>query len=321
MAKKRVGVLRGGPSREYDVSLKSGATVLKHLPEEHYEPKEIYIDRDGIWHVRGFPVDPARALSQVDVVFNALHGTYGEDGQVQKLLETHGIPYTGSTSLGSAVAMNKVLAKERAKGLNVLLAHHRVFTREEATERGILDLFRSFTLPLVLKPVDSGSSVHLYLVTSFAELTHMLEAVFKEHDRVLVEQYLNGKEATVGVVEGFRGEDLYALPTIEIVPTKSALFDYAEKYDGHAEEICPARFGPEMNKQLEQVARDVHSALGLRHYSRSDFIITRQGIFFLEVNTLPGLTEASLMPKAIAAVGSSLPEFLHHLIGLAVKRR
>lgn len=321
MMKTRVGVLRGGPSNEYEVSLQTGGAVLEHLPSDVYEAKEIFVDRSGTWHMRGLPMEPARALSQVDVVFNALHGEYGEDGTVQRVFETHGTPYTGSDALSSAVSMNKVLAKERAQGVNVRFAHHRILLREEMSERAMVDLFRSFPMPAILKPIDGGSSVGLCLVCSFQELVRALEDIFAENERVLIEQYVQGKEATVGVIDGFRGEEHYALPAIEIVPTKNVLFDYAEKYDGHAQEICPARFRPDTNKELERLARDIHKALGLRHYSRSDFIVTHHGIYFLEVNTLPGLTPASLLPKAVAAVGSTLPEFLSHLVGLALERK
>jgi D-alanine-D-alanine ligase len=121
-------------------------------------------------------------------------------------------------------------------------------------------------------------------------------------------------------VEGFRGEDLYVLPPIEIVPTKNTFFDYDEKYAGHAREVCPAQFPRETTEALMHAARTVHHTLGLRDYSRSDFIVARDGIYFLEANTLPGLTQASLVPKALEAVGSTLPEFLDHIVGRALVR-
>jgi D-alanine-D-alanine ligase len=318
MVKIRVGVLRGGPSREYEVSLNTGKTVLEQLPGDRYEPKEIFIDKAGRWHVRGMPVEPARALSNVDVVFNALHGEYGEDGQVQKLLETHNVRYTGSDALASAVCMNKALAKGRLQESGVRLAHHRVLRQEDVNERTAFELFRSFPMPAVLKPVSAGSSVGVVLVRTYHDLFDALEQAFSDSDTVLIEQYILGKEATVGVIDGYRGVTHYALPPIEIVPTKNDFFDYAEKYDGLAQEVCPARFGAETNKILEKLALEVHKLLNLKHYSRSDFIVTPHGVYFLEVNTLPGLTEACLVPKALTAVGSSLPEFLDHVVQRAL---
>lgn len=317
MTKTQVGVLRGGPSREYDVSLATGQTVLEHLPRDSYEPRDIYIDKSGRWHMRGLPVDPARALSQVDVVWNGLHGKYGEDGQVQRLLDTHSKPYTGSEALASALCMHKVLTKEQAQGTGVRVAYHQTLERKNVTDRTAFDLFRSFPMPAILKPVRGGSSVGIYLVHTYPELIDALEQVFADEEEILMEQYIRGREVTVGVIDGFRNTPVYALPPIEIVPTKSRFFDYAEKYDGHAQEICPARFGPNTNRVLEDLAVAIHKRLGLRHYSRTDFILTPHGVYLLEVNTLPFIATNSPFNVALQAVGSDLPEFIGHVLGLA----
>lgn len=320
MMKMRVGVLRGGPSAEYDVSLKSGQAVLDALPAEQYDLADIYIDRSGTWHFRGRPVEPHRAFDQIDVIFNALHGRYGEDGTVQRLLDTHGVPYTGSDALGSAIGMHKALAKGLLKDHSVLLAHHRVLVQDDLSEAFLRELWTTFPQPSVVKPLDGGSSVATAVVRTFDELLFTLLEAFKESEKVLIEQYLKGREATVAVVEGFRGEPYYALPPIEIVPTKNSFFDYAEKYAGFAREICPAPFPRETTFALEEAARDIHQTLGLRDYSRSDFIVRPEGLFFLEVNTLPGLTPASLVPKAVESVGGNLSGFLAHLVDRAAAR-
>ena len=320
MLKTRVGVLRGGPSTEFEVSLKTGQAVLQHLPKERYDVLDILIDKNGVWHQRGMPVAPDRIFPHVDVLFNALHGGYGEDGQVQDFLETHGIRYTGSDRLGSRLGMRKHLAKDFLKTTGLKFAPHRVIKREEYTDDSVREVFQSFPLPIVVKPASGGSSVCTILARSYDELQRGIVSVFDVDEVALVENYVRGREATVAVIEGYRGEALYVLPPIEIIPGKSAFFDYDEKYAGHAQEICPGPFSRDVTEELIRSARTVHRTLGLRDYSRSDFIVSRDGVFFLEVNTLPGLTPASLVPKALEAVGSNLPEFLDHVVSRALVR-
>lgn len=320
MHKIRVGVLRGGPSSEFDVSLKTGQSVLRALGGEHYELKDILIDRDGQWHLRGFPVEPVRALDQIDVVFNALHGRYGEDGTLQRFLDSHGVRYTGSGALASAIAMNKMLTKEYLKEAPYKHAAYKVLTLE-VSDAEIAQLYRNFMQPSIVKPIDGGSSVATARTHSFEELRRAIMHAFGYSDRVLVEQYVRGREATVAVADKFRGEELYAFPPIEISYGKSSFFDYSEKYEGHARELCPAPFPRETTRALIEAAKHVHKTLGLRDYSRSDFIVAKDGIYFLEVNTLPGLTEASLVPKAVHAVGANLPLFLRHVVGRALERK
>ncbi len=328
MYKPRIGVLRGGPSSEYEVSLKTGRTVLQHLPTEQYVPVDIFIARDGEWHMRGMPIEPERALTQCDAVFNALHGKYGEDGVLQRYMDMHRVRYTGSDTLASGLAMNKLLAKrhlrERASsgvpGSRLRFPAELVLREGECSEYEIREVFLKLSPPLVVKPVNGGSSVGTAIVRSPDELFYAVLFAFEESDAVLVEQFVRGREVTVAVVEGFRGEELYAAPPVEIRPTKSEWFDYDEKYKGHAREVCPAPLESEHTQALLDAARHVHRELGLRDYSRSDFILARDGIYFLEVNTLPGLTEHSLLPKALDTVGAKLPHFLSHVTDRALAR-
>jgi D-alanine-D-alanine ligase len=320
-SKIRTGVLRGGPSSEYDVSLKTGAAVLEHLPRDRYEPIDVFIDKRGVWHQRGRPIDPSRALSHLDTAFLALHGEYGEDGTVQRMLESHGVPFTGSKSMPSALAMNKMLAKERMKAHGIKTPFARVVHSVTVSPLLIHELFRSFPQPAVIKPLASGSSVGVTIASSFPEFERGIWAASEVSDRIMLEEYVRGTEVTCGVVESFRGEKLYSLPEIEIVPHNGrTFFDYDAKYNGASHEICPGRFTPETKQQIAHLAKSVHNALDLRHYSRSDFIVNKHGIHFLEVNTLPGLTPASLVPQAVAAVGASFSEFLHHLVQLSLQR-
>lgn len=322
----RVGVVRGGPSSEYEISLNTGAGVLSalrsHLADTH-QARDIFIDRQGNWHIDGVLVEPATIPSKVDVVFNALHGQYGEDGEIQSLFETYGLPFTGSGSLGSAIGMNKILTKK-------ILADHGIKVpfgmevpsarvREDAG-KAAQELFHSVLLPAVVKPAASGSSVGVTIVRAYGDLENALQAAARHSESVLIEEFIPGVEATCGVVECFRDQELYALPPIEIRP-KTAFFDYTAKYAGQSEKIVPATFSQEIKKELEELARSVHRLLGLRHYSRSDFILhPRRGVYVLEVNTLPGFTEESLMPKALRSVGGNFHELVGHLIALALRR-
>jgi D-alanine-D-alanine ligase len=325
MHKIRVGILRGGPSAEYEVSLNTGAGVLKALREsyEHkYQPRDIFIDKEGKWHMEGVEITPEDISHRVDIIFNALHGTYGEDGKVQHFFEAHNIRFTGTGSAGSAVGMNKILSKRIFKDHEIKTPFGKHVPSLDAlnyTADISRELFETMIFPCVIKPSASGSSVGVTIVKTPQEVSPALLAAAPHSDAVIIEEFLPGIEATCGVVEGFRGHELYALPPIEIRP-HNGFFDYEGKYMGKSEEIVPATFADSIKRELEEISKKVHRALHLRHYSRSDFIIhQRRGIYILEVNTLPGLTEESLLPKSLRAVGSGLPEFADHLITLALK--
>jgi D-alanine-D-alanine ligase len=310
--KTTVGVLRGGPSSEYEVSLKTGASVIKHLHPEKYAPRDIFIDREGVWHVHGAPATPQGALKGVDVVFNAMHGEYGEDGQIQRILDTLNVPYTGSRAHASTLAFNKHHTKQAVKKIGIKTPRALVVEKKDGDdiEQMAYKIFRSFPHPAVVKPVASGSSVGVSIANNYHALAWSLEEAFKISSRALIEEYIKGREATVGVIDNFRGEKIYTLMPIEIIPAKGHhFFNYEAKYGGQSIERVP------------RMARAVHEALDLAHYSRSDFIVSPRGIYFLEVNTLPGLTEESLLPKAVAAVGSNLTGFLEHVIDLARSKK
>ncbi len=318
-----VGVLRGGPSREHDVSLLTGAAMTKHLSSsDHLTIRDIYIDRNGVWHERGRPTTPTKALSTLDVVLIGLHGEYGEDGEVQKVLERHGVPYAGSDSLGSFMAMHKFLAKQRAKDAGLKVARDIFIEKAEDAEARVHEAVRSFLQPVVVKPVRWGSSVGISLLSGFAPVNAAVQKLFAEGvDGVLIEEYIRGTEATAGVVEHLRNEELYALPIVEIIPPASTGFFSREvKYNGETQEIVPGRFHRDISRELAEAAKTMHRELGLRHYSRSDFIVSPRGICYLEAKTLPGMTEEALLPKSLESVGVSFKDFLNHLIHLATKK-
>lgn len=316
-----VGVLRGGPSREHEVSLKTGAAMLAALPEERYLAHDIYIDRSGVWHDRGRPTSPERILRQLDVVLIGLHGEYGEDGEVQKLLERFGVPYAGADSFGSYLAMHKVMTKMHAQEAGLLTPAFQYIERAEDIEEDAAEVIRNFHQPVIVKPVGWGSSVGVSIVGGYAPVLAAIQKLFADGaPSVIVEEYIRGQEATVGVVEGLRGEALYVLPTLEIIPPEGDFYSLDAKYSGATKLVCPGNFSRVIREELQVAAKAIHLALGLRHYSRSDFIVGPKGIYYLETNTLPGLTAESDLPAALKAVGISLQEFFAHLVNLALSR-
>ncbi len=317
MSRTRVGVIRGGPSEEFDISLKTGANVLEAIDTNVFEPFDIVVSKSGEWLLNGRSRYPEHIIPTFDVFFIALHGTYGEDGTVQRLLDRYNIPYTGSKAYASKIAMHKILAKEYVAPLGIKVPRHLRISSEDIDRiHTHVSTIRSLFGPeYFIKPVSSGSSKGIQLVTNHLMLQKQIESALNDYDEILVEERIHGREVTCGVIERFRGEDLYALPPVEIIPpVESPFFDYDAKYSGLTREICPAQLTFEEKCEIESASKDIHSGLHLSQYSRSDFILANGELYFLEVNTLPGLTKESLLPKSIEAVGASHTEFVTHLL-------
>ena len=320
MRDKRVAVIRGGPSDEYEVSMQTGASVLEALRTLDYFAKDIVVSRGGEWLENGIIREPNQALQAIDVVFLALHGNFGEDGAIQRILEQEHIPFTGSRAFASNMALNKDIAKNYLKQFGVKMPKHLKVTRSATRDpyRTAESITQLFGPKYVIKPVNSGSSLGASMVDREVDLALALTNALTEFEEVLVEEQISGKEATVGLTENYRGQSLYLLPVIEIVPPKEArFFDYQSKYSGVTEEICPGRFSDTERGELQRLAKLVHQELGLQQYSRSDFIVKDGDAYFLEVNTLPGLTKESLFPKAFQAIGSSYNDMIKHLVETA----
>jgi D-alanine-D-alanine ligase len=320
----RIAVLRGGPSSEHHVSLKTGKAVMNTLSDD-YMVIDIVIDKKGYWYRNGICYKPAKALKDIDVVFNAMHGEYGEDGRVQQILQAIKKPFTGPKALGAVLSINKAKAKDIYKNHGLKTPLHLVLERENFlnnTDAVAIEILRKIPLPLIVKPVDKGSSLGISVVRDFKSLIETLISLFVYTDKVLIEEYIKGKEGTIGVIEKFRGQEIYPLLPVEIVFTnsnnKKDFFDHDSKYSGETKYICPGAFSKKEKEEILKAGIIAHKELGLRHYSRTDFIVhPRRGIFILETNSLPGLTSTSLLPISLEAVGSNYKEFLNHVITLA----
>lgn len=322
MSKLRVGILRGGPSSEYDISLRTGGNILTNIDRERFTPVDIFISKDGSWHANGVEVLPGELFGKIDVAFNATHGGFGEDGKIQQVLEHLNIPYTGSEISPSAIGMNKIMSKELAKRNSIKTPVFKVIEIDDDLEKLAHDVFRSLPLPVIIKPVNGGSSIGVSKARNYDEIAIGLALAFEHSEVVIVEEFIVGREATCGVIDGYRGEKNYSMFPLEIrLPSGVEYYDFVSKYSGVAEEICPGNFSKEESEAIQNYSRQIHDSFGLRHYSRSDFIVSKRGIYFLEVNSQPGLTENCLFTKSLESVGDNMKNFISHVVDLAINNK
>ena len=298
---KKIAVLMGGPGSERDVSLATGHGVAKALCSLGVEVVEVDVRDENF----GLPKD-------VDLAFNTIHGTFGEDGRLQEILEERGVPYTGDGVEASRAAFDKILSKEKFR-------EHDVVTPEwELVEVGQRP---TISLPLVVKPARQGSTVGVVIVKNASELESAMAEAGKYDRKLLIEKFVSGRELTIGVL------GRQALPILEIIP-KGGFYDFNNKYPflnpqsgGGAEHVCPAEINPNETKQIQELALRAFRALGLVVYGRVDVLLSDSGDpFVLEVKTIPGMTEASLLPEAAAAVGINYVDLCARIIALSRAR-
>lgn len=320
MQRIKVAVLRGGPSSEYEVSLKTGKNVIENLSDK-YVPIDVFISKDGAWHVDGAPVTPYKIFQNADVVFNAMHGEYGEDGKIQQLMDKFSVKYTGSRALASAIGMNKAMAKEILLKAGIKTPVFRVLKKGIEVNQEAEKIFKTCPMPAIVKPNGSGSSMGVSLVKKLSDIAPAIEKAFLYSEVVIVEEFINGKEATCGVIDNFREKNIYPLLPVEICHSKEfEFYNYDAKNSLKSEQICPGNFSKTENEMIQKMAVQAHQVLGLRHYSRSDFIVhPKRGVYILEVNTLPGLTKESLFPKSLEAIGCPFSLFLDHVLTMAME--
>ena len=343
----KVLVLAGGLSPERNVSLSSGSMVCQALRDQGHEVAlvDLFFGLEGREGERVYEAPIPESFRRVsrtapdlkeirasrrdqspsaigpgvlelcreaDVVYLALHGSCGEDGKLQAALDMLGVPYTGSDYLSSAIAMDKDLTKR-------MVAHEVVTPRWETvtiTRKNLEEIADRIQLPVVVKPLDSGSSIGVYIAKDRQELHHALEENLRLGGRTVLEQYISGREIQVAIL------DDKTLPCIEIIP-KAGFYDYENKYQpGAALEVCPAKIPEEWSRRVSEAALKVFRGIGLAVYSRADFIVTEDGTpYFLEINTLPGMTPTSLVPQEAAAAGIDYPTLCETIIEKSLEAR
>ena len=311
MEKIRVAVLMGGPSYEHDVSILSGKMVCESLNKDRYDVIPVHINRDGEWSL------PFEGLiDKTDITFLALHGEYGEDGTVQQFLDNIGVPYTGSSAQASALGMNKSASSKlfKAYGLDVP-------TWTEISRENDWAYFRApFDYPVVIKPVDRGSSVGVNIIRNEFGTKEALCQVFRVSRNAMIQKYIAGREITCGVIEDESGD--IPLPPTEIFPLRADFFDYNSKYNfGFAKEITPAPITRREAEEAQRIALAAHKIIGASGVSRTDMIIGNDGRFHvLEINTIPGLMPAGLLLQAANHIGLSNSALLDKIIASSIKR-
>jgi D-alanine-D-alanine ligase len=298
---KKIAVLMGGPGSERDVSLATGRGVSKALRSLGAEVVDVDVHDEHF----ALPKD-------VDLAFITIHGTFGEDGQLQQILEERGVPYTGDGVKASRAAFDKILSKEKFREHNVVTPEWEVV---EVGQRPTI------SVPLVVKPARQGSTVGVVIVKNASELDSAMTEAGKYDQKLLIEKFVSGRELTIGVL----GDQ--ALPILEIIP-KGGFYDFNNKYPflnpqggGGAEHVCPAKIDPNKTKQIQEQALHAFRALGLVVYGRVDVLLPDSGEpFVLEVNTIPGMTEASLLPEGAAAAGINYVDLCARIIALSRAR-
>ena len=306
----KLGVLLGGSSGERSVSLLSGQRVSTSLRRQDYEVIDIDLVKDD-WLTQ-------LISEEVDAVFLALHGKGYEDGTIQAILSHFGLPYTGSGILASALGMNKIMSKQIFSTMQIPTPDYLKIHLEEDLKVQTQNAIEQLGLPLVVKPASEGSSLGVSIIHEPDEIYHAIEKnrIFKDN---LFEKYVQGQEITVGLIGV--GDDLQALPILELIP-KREFYDYQAKYTaGLTEFVIPARLSDEVSYVAQSIALRAHQALGCHGYSRVDMIVDRLGQpFVTEVNTLPGLTELSDLPAQAAAAGISYDRLISKILDSAILR-
>lgn len=301
---ERVGILMGGPSREREISIKSGMAVYQVLVDRGVNA--VPIELSGASTMNGYRekvIDRVRS-SDIDIAFIALHGEFGEDGHIQEILEEMNIPYTGSKVNASRCGMDKIKSREIFRSKNIPIPRYKAIVQDRVSHSFVRDsvlnkkYFEELGSPLVVKPSNEGSSIGLSIVDSEEDFVAAVDDAFKYSDNVIIEEYLYGREITVGIL------DEKALPVVEIIP-KRRFFDFEAKYkDGLTEYRVPADIGKDESGICQETALMAHKSLAARFFSRVDMILSPKGLpVVLEVNTIPGLTSTSLLPKAARAAG------------------
>ena len=318
---KNIGIIMGGYSNEYDISIKSGQVVYETL-KDYYNCYRIYI-KENEWilkkdndsytiDIEDFKIDGLTDL-KLDCIFNAIHGTPGEDGKMQKYFEDKNIPITGCNSYQSELTFDKIdcLNFLSSKGIKVASS----ISLLKSEKINVDEIENKIGFPCFVKASNSGSSFGVFKVYDKEEIIHCINSALKVDNKVLIESFIDGREFSIGVIS-FKGSTK-VLPITEII-TSNDFFDYEAKYEGKAEEITPANITDELKSELKLLSKKVYNLLELKGFSRSEFIVNDNGIYYLETNTVPGLTSESILPQQAQCADISLKELFINAINEAI---
>ena len=318
---KNIGIIMGGYSNEYDISVKSGQVVYETL-KDYYNCYRIYI-KENEWILKkdndsfkididDFKIDGLTNL-KLDCIFNAIHGTPGEDGKMQKYFEDKNIPITGCNSYQSELTFDKIdcLKFLSSKGIKVASS----ISLLKSEKINVDQIENKIGFPCFVKASNSGSSFGVFKVYNKEEIIHCINSALKVDNKVLIESFIDGREFSIGVIS-FKGSTK-VLPITEII-TSNDFFDYEAKYEGKAEEITPAKITDELKSELKLLSKKVYNLLELKGFSRSEFIVNDNGIYYLETNTVPGLTSESILPQQAQCADISLKELFINAINEAI---
>lgn len=299
---KRIGVLMGGVTKEREISLRTGTAISTSLKRMGFDVVDIDVGSDVVDRVRA---------ENIDVAVIALHGKFGEDGCIQGMLEMMRIPYTGGGVMGSSVGMDKVICDMVAMQLGIPLPRELFFNVTDESIESVIGRL-AIPLPLIVKPSREGSTINMTIVKRTEELPKAIEIAARSDEKIIIQEFIAGKEVTVGIING------RALPPLEIAP-KSGFYDYTSKYTkGATEYIVPARISPKIGERIQEWSVSVFDALDCSGTARCDYIIGENDrAYFLEINTIPGMTELSLVPKAAAHIGISFDDLVLDILNAA----
>lgn len=319
----KISIISGGPSSEHEVSLRSGKEVFANLDRDYYEPKLIIIDKKGEW-----PFEPEAIKNKTDVVFLAMHGKYGEDGAIQSELDALKIPYTGSSAIASVLGMNKFFSGLLFKRHGLEVPYTLLFSKSEWRHdpAGVIKkIIWQITAPWIVKPNRSGSSIGVSVNERQDQLAKNVADLFLATSEILAQPFIKGREITCGVLDHGAARSAYPLVPLEIIPPENSEFDdYDAKYNevGGSLALAPARLSNSLFEGVRRAAVKAHQVIGARGMSRTDMIVAKDGkIYVLEINTIPGFTRTSLLPKSAEAHGIDFPELLDRIIKAAINKR
>ncbi|MBP9766088.1 MAG: D-alanine--D-alanine ligase [Candidatus Pacebacteria bacterium] len=315
---KNVAIIYGGPSSEHDISIQSGKNILKNIDKKKYNVFDIFISKDKKFFIKNDKkgIDEKSFINllkkeNINIVYPVLHGSYGEDGQIQKLLEKSKINFVGSSSKASALAIDKNKSNKVYLKNKILIPKSKIIFKN--------NFKHNLNYPIIVKPIDEGSSVGLFKIQDEKECLNKKGEIFKNHNKMLAQEFISGREFTCGVLEEKFKNNIksFPLPATEIILTKSKIFDYKTKYTkGAVKEITPANIDESLMEKIQDMALKSHKALGCKSISRTDIILNKSDnkLYVLETNTLPGMTKASLIPQQASSINMDIKKLIDILL-------